>query len=610
MLINPFGIFTGAVVLSNDEPAIIKTLARAAKLFLGSYGSRIQICDGVNDDVEIQNAVDYLIANNGGEIFFSGGNFSIQNVSGISITNANNLIVSGQGNTILKKHQIGGYTGQILEVVTSNNIVIRNIIFDQDRSNADHTYNPTSGLQWIFRHSGDNHLIEKCSFINGLQSGIVSGIIKNSVIRKCSIDNLGEHGVYLDGSLDESFEDCQIYNWGKKKEGHGFKIVNSSNVSVTKCRLEQNDDILGKGGSIYGSVVSSSTNIIFEKCYFKGDGTQNYCFDSEATANIIKYINCYFLNHGAMIEYSPNITTSRTEIINCYFSLLPVSYAPSFISNCYFFDCNQIIIAHNGVVIDKCIFKRENITQNFELIYAVGFDDIIINDCKFFNWTYRGLFLHNGSDSIISNCYFSGGVTSGWVTLGTRTRVMNNIWENDISTGAYITDSQSTGVNCIWSGNYMPSSLIANMVPSCYSNMSLNTGYIAPSETRTFSGSLVPGVINAISFAWHNPEFQDIYIKKIIISITTGGGTVGSHLDVGISDDSIGTNRGTEFFNDLLLNNIQINESLLAADGGTQTKWVFCQDNISVTDGWIVGQILDANASLLAGSYYIEYCGK
>lgn len=103
---------------------------------------------------------------------------------------------------------------------------------------------------------------------------------------------------------------------------------------------------------------------------------------------------------------------------------------------------------------------------------------------------------------------------------------------------------------------------------------------------------------------------QDIYIKKVIISITTQCGTAGSHLDVGIADDINETNRGIEFFNDIDLNTAAIVDSTIAAGGGAQTVWVFCQDNASATDGWVAGQILDANASSLAGNYYIEYVGK
>jgi hypothetical protein len=137
-----------------------------------------------------------------------------------------------------------------------------------------------------------------------------------------------------------------------------------------------------------------------------------------------------------------------------------------------------------------------------------------------------------------------------------------------------------------------------------------NSGYIDSGEVRSYSDVVTAGNANAIGFTWHNPELQDILIKKVTIEVRGAGGTVGSHLDVGIADDAAGTNRDTEFFNDLLLNSVKVNDSWVAGDGGTQTKYVLCEDSASGTDGWIVGQILDANAASLWARYYIEYVGR
>lgn len=51
-----WGLMTAsAIVLSNDSPTLVKAAARLAKVV---FGDRIQICDGVNDHVEIQAALD------------------------------------------------------------------------------------------------------------------------------------------------------------------------------------------------------------------------------------------------------------------------------------------------------------------------------------------------------------------------------------------------------------------------------------------------------------------------------------------------------------------------------------------------------------------------
>ncbi len=139
-----------------------------------------------------------------------------------------------------------------------------------------------------------------------------------------------------------------------------------------------------------------------------------------------------------------------------------------------------------------------------------------------------------------------------------------------------------------------------------------NTGYIIGGEVRTSSGSLTAGVADAISFAWHNPELQDILIKKVVIEVTTAGGTGGSLLQVGIADDATGTNLGTEFFPaaGIPLNTPAIYDSWNATDTGVQTKFVLCQDSASATDGWIVGKILTQNATALVGKFYVEYVGR
>ena len=135
------------------------------------------------------------------------------------------------------------------------------------------------------------------------------------------------------------------------------------------------------------------------------------------------------------------------------------------------------------------------------------------------------------------------------------------------------------------------------------------TGYIAPGETRSVTGSLSAGAANEIAFAWQNPEPCDILIKRVVINITAAGGTAGATITVGSADDPAGTNLGAEFFVGLDANAVTLNDSMVAADGGAQTKWVPLADSSSATGAWIVGKILNEAAASLAGTYYIEYVG-
>jgi hypothetical protein len=263
------------------------------------------------------------------------------------------------------------------------------------------------------------------------------------------------------------------------------------------------------------------------------------------------------------------------------------------------------------------------------------------------------------------------------------------------TTGTYgIAESAGANYNKI-SNNVVSGSVTANIVTvGVNTKTEGNIGYIAPGETRTASGSLVPtgtctattvtgtftesplalkpgantmtctasGTINVVmpagstavvtsgdstvtdspktcaagattlvtvttgagadtftitvhcnAFAWHNPEAQDILIKKIVINRTAAGGTATAEINVGIADNGTVDDPGTEFFNNLLANNAAAIHDSYVAGGtsyGTQTIWVSCEDSASATGGWVVGKLDTEIANSLAGTYYIEYVGK
>lgn len=66
----PILFSASAIVLSNDTPALVKWVARLAKVV---FGSRVQICDGVDDQVEINNAIDAISS---GKVQLTEGTFT------------------------------------------------------------------------------------------------------------------------------------------------------------------------------------------------------------------------------------------------------------------------------------------------------------------------------------------------------------------------------------------------------------------------------------------------------------------------------------------------------------------------------------------------------
>ena len=357
-------------------------------------------------------------------------------------------------------------------------------------------------------------------------------------------------------------------------------------------RLQFNGNRANQGATSHIIVGSSGADVYVEDCLiWQGAGDGLRVVDPGGDMWTWRIVNCTFEN---FTNYGINIQQTNAAR---YFRNIQLR-------GLYCWTCRS------GAI--NLVGASQNVYEVLVTGCRVGYaNDCLIqaDDCKWMAIT------GNTFDSPGQNA--AGNDACIYLNDCLQTTIVCNVMYNDLGfVNAYGIDLQGTtnriqiSDNVIYdSGNAWlgPMNLGAANVDGLIRN---NIGYIARGEVRSASGALTAGNANAICFAWHNPEAQDVLVKKVVVEVTTGGGTVGSHLDVGIADDAAGTNRGTEFFDDLLLNSVQINDSWLAGDGGTQTKWVFCQDSASATDGWVVGQILDANAANLVGRYYIEYEGR
>jgi hypothetical protein len=374
--------------------------------------------------------------------------------------------------------------------------------------------------------------------------------------------------------------------------GWGTKLYLADNQQVNVIKVAGGASrILISDLAIDGNVANNPNLLNFEQCGIRAGNSGNIVY--HVTVKKCKVLNTTSLN----IMLQGGYVYARECLVNANNSdSIELLSGPGGI-----YDCVLSISGADGVVgsyglsIDAGNYIE--IAHNLITISNAG-----TLGYAFRTWTDSGRntirdnYIYKSADSTLNYCVDLKGISdtfeNNWISANAETSIA---LVRETATDALIKDNRGL-------------KLITNL--GSRTNIIGNFNYIAPGETRSASGALTAGNANAIAFAWHDPEIQDIYIKKVVITVTTPGGTVGSHLDVGIADDAAGTNRGTEFFDDLLLNTAQVNDSTLVADGGTQSKWVFCQDSASATDGWVVGQILDANATNLVGSYYIEYVGK
>ena len=122
-------------------------------------------------------------------------------------------------------------------------------------------------------------------------------------------------------------------------------------------------------------------------------------------------------------------------------------------------------------------------------------------------------------------------------------------------------------------------------------------------NVKVAKGTLADGSTNDIAFAWQNPESSSILVQRVIIDVTTGGGTATSDLDVGVVANA--TSTAVDIIDALDLEATGVCDHLLVSGAGVGGVHKVAE-NGGASD-WITGKITTANALTLVGKYYIEY---
>ena len=123
---------------------------------------------------------------------------------------------------------------------------------------------------------------------------------------------------------------------------------------------------------------------------------------------------------------------------------------------------------------------------------------------------------------------------------------------------------------------------------------------------KVLTGSLASGNADAFAFAVQNPESAKILIHKVIIDITTVGGTGSSVLNVDVVGSATGT--GDTIFDGIDLNAQAVLVNTNVSDSGTNgDEKVHKMDESGGTNDYITAKILVQNAASLVGKYYIFY---
>ena len=129
-----------------------------------------------------------------------------------------------------------------------------------------------------------------------------------------------------------------------------------------------------------------------------------------------------------------------------------------------------------------------------------------------------------------------------------------------------------------------------------------NTSGVDRVPYKVIVADLASGNSGAFAFAIQNPEDVDCLILRVVIDITTAGGTASSTLDVDTVNGATAT--GVDIIEGLDLNATGISDNI--TNGGTggdkkPVKW----DKKGGTNDDLTGKILDQNAASLVGKVVV-----
>lgn len=116
-------------------------------------------------------------------------------------------------------------------------------------------------------------------------------------------------------------------------------------------------------------------------------------------------------------------------------------------------------------------------------------------------------------------------------------------------------------------------------------------------------GDLAKGNADAYAFAWQNPEAAKILVHRLLVDVTTAGGTGSSVLDAGRA--ATATTESDDLIDGANLNAVALYDNI--SDGGTNGESRAKLDEKGGSNDHITGRIKTANAAALAGKYYIYY---
>lgn len=260
------------------------------------------ICDGVNDDVQIQAAIDAVGAAGGGTVFLRAGTYVIGTQIDLDSTEVH-LVGEGMGATVLQA-KAAFSTGTAIIAADQSFISIQHLTVDGNKANQ--TTEAHTGIYCGFNSTAFTDIFIDNVEVKNVNLGIgIYTDIDKTIISKCISHDNEDNGIYADTSANTS----KILNCISYSNASDGIFVDTSYVNVVGCTSYSNTGDGFTGGEKYVSYTNciaysntaegfdiNNTNIVVSGCIAQLNGTRGISLSGSGEAQII----------GSMFEDNAN----------------------------------------------------------------------------------------------------------------------------------------------------------------------------------------------------------------------------------------------------------------------------------------------------------------
>lgn len=436
------------------------------------------VCDGENDQVEINAAIDAL-PNGGGKILllegdYVGSKIQIQqsnvvlcgmgksSVYTLATGSNTDVVEVGDGSTAFSGIRISNLkidgnnatgTGAKYGIIFNKNIT-QSIIYDIEVINV-------SGEAGICIDGSDNNTIDSCQVYGNDVRGILLKLDSNdNIISKNNSYLNGSSGIYLHTGVGLPTDRNLIYGNVVNNNGHGGIVLNGNSGSCCHNVILANtcnENMDGVGGIHIAYVNSKYNSIVGNTC---NDNTGNGIGLYKASYNTINGNTCKgnMLYHGIYLQVdcshnivSNNILQGNWWGLGLHESMYNIIDSNQIVSNSY----DGIRCMSNS---DYCKLSNNNILGN--CVLSSSYDGIVLDshNCVLHHNTYiadskqrYGLWIKTGADNnlIHDEIFQTGGITANLYDEGSNNSIkecLGHITENSGSASVSNEDTIAHGL--------------------------------------------------------------------------------------------------------------------------------------------------------------------